>query len=51
MKQLMRNKKTGQVVEFKGCLFNDKTCIIIFDEGQIINYDNIQEFRENWEKA
>lgn len=51
MKQLMKNKKTGQVVEFKGCLFNDSTCVVIFDDNKIIYYDTVQEFRDNWEKA
>ncbi len=47
----MRNKKTGQVVEFKGCLYNDNTCVVIFDDNKIINYSNLQEFRDNWEKV
>lgn len=51
MKQLMKNKKTGQVVEFKGCLFNDSTCVVIFDDNKIIYYDTVQEFRNNWEKV
>ena len=50
-KQLMRNKETGQVVEFKGCLFNDNDCIIIFDDDQTIRYKNLDEFRAKWEKA
>lgn len=49
-KQLMRNKKTGQVVEFKGCLFNSNDCIVVYDDNQTIRYKNINEFRKEWEK-
>lgn len=49
-RQLMRNKKTGQVVEFKGCLFNDNDCIVIFDDNQVSHYKNLNEFRKEWEK-
>lgn len=49
-KQLMRNKETGQVVEFKGCLFNDNDCIVIYNDNQTIRYKNLNEFREKWEK-
>ncbi len=50
-KQLMRNKETGQVVEFKGCLFNKGDCIVIYDDNQILRYKSLNEFREKWEKA
>ena len=50
-KQLMRNKQTGEVAEFKGCLFNNNDCIVLFNDNQTMRYKNLSEFQENWEKA
>ena len=49
-KQFMRNKESGEVTEFKGCLFNDNDCTILFNDNQTIRYKNLNEFRKKWEK-
>lgn len=50
-KQLMRNKETGEVVEFKSCMFNDNDCIVVYNDNQILRYNNVNEFRDKWEKT
>lgn len=47
----MRNKETGEVVEFKACMFNGNDCIVVYNDNQILRYNNVNEFRDKWEKT
>lgn len=46
----MQNKQTGEVVEFKGVLYNDHDCIILYNDNQTLRYKNLDEFRNIWKK-